>query len=75
MGRLAELDRPVVVAAQARRVGRVLDAARSRGATLAAIDTAPAVADAAEAVALAADFALIPCRAAVADLHAIGATL
>ncbi len=72
---LREADRPVVVSAHSPRVGRVLDAARARGVSLAIIDTAPHASDAALAAARAADVVLIPCRASVADLHAIGASL
>lgn len=68
---LREADGPVVVAAQARRLQPVLDAARRGGADLVVIDTAPALADAALAAARAADLALIPCRPALADLAAI----
>ena len=71
---LREADRPVVVSAHSPRVGRVLDAARARGVSLAIIDTAPHASDAALAAARAADVVLIPCRASVADLHAIGAS-
>ena len=72
---LREAGTPVVVAAHAPRVGRVLDAARAEGVDLALIDTAPHASDAALAAARAANFALVPCRAAVPDLHAIGASL
>ena len=72
---LRDADRPAVVATQAPRVPRVIEAARNGGADLVLIDTPPAVSDVALAAARAADFALVPCRAAVADLHAIGATL
>ena len=50
-GALREADRPVVVAAQARRLQPVLDAARDGGADLTIIDTPPALADAALAAA------------------------
>ena len=62
-----------MVAAQAARLARVLDAARDGGADLAV--TAPHASDAALAAARAADLVLIPCRASVADLHAIGSSL
>ena len=68
-------DRPVAVSAHAPRLARVLDAARAAGAELAIIDTAPHASDAALAAARASDLTLVPCRASVADLHAIGATL
>ena len=72
---LREADRPVVVAAQARRLQPVLDAARNGGADLVVIDTPPALADAGLAAARVADLALIPCRPALADLHAIMGSL
>ena len=74
-GDLRAAHRPVVVAAHAPRLARVLDAARVGGADLAVIDTAPHASDAALAAARAADLILVPCRASVADLHAIGASL
>ena len=46
-----------------------------RGGGLVVIDTAPHASDAALAAARAADLVLIPCRASVADLHAIGSSL
>ena len=72
---LREADRPVVIAAQARRLQPVLDAARDGGADLTIIDTPPALADAALAAARVADLVLIPCRPALADLHAIMGSL
>ena len=74
-GDLREADRPVVVAAHAPRLGRVLDAARAGGADLAVIDTAPHASEAALAAARAAHLILVPCRCSVADLHAIRASL
>ena len=53
----------------------MLGAARARGVGLVVIDTAPHASDAALAAARAADLVLIPCRASVADLHAIGSSL
>ena len=70
-GALREADRPAVVPAQARRLQPVLDAARNGGADLTIIDTPPALVDAARAAVRAADLVLIPCRPALADLHAI----
>ena len=70
-GALRESDRPVVVAAEARRLQPVLDVARNGGADLVVIDTPPALVDAAQAAARAADVVLIPCRPALADLAAI----
>lgn len=72
---LREADQPVVVAAHAPRLAQVLHAARDEGAGLAIIDTAPHASDAALAAARSSDLTLVPCRASVADLHAIGASL
>lgn len=72
---LRSTDRPVAVSAHAPRLARVLNAAQDAGAELAVIDTAPHVSDAALAAARASDLTLIPCRASVADLHAIRASL
>jgi chromosome partitioning protein len=72
---LREADQPVVVSAHAPRIERVLDAARGRGVGLVVVDTAPHASDAALAAARVADLVLIPCRASVADLHAIGSSL
>ena len=63
---------PAVIGAQAPRLGPVLEAARGAGAELAVIDTAPHASDAALAAARASDLILIPCKASVADLDAIG---
>ena len=72
---LREADQPVVVAAHAPRLARVLEAARTGGAELAIIDTAPHSSEAALAAARGSDLTLAPCRASVADLHAIKASL
>ena len=72
---LREADQPVVVAAHAPRLAQVLNAARGEGAGLAIIDTAPHASEAALAAARSSDLTLVPCRASVADLHAIGASL
>lgn len=72
---LRAADQPVVVAAHAPRLARVLHAAHGEGAGLAIIDTAPHASEAALAAARSSDLTLVPCRASVADLHAIGASL
>ncbi len=72
---LRKTDQPVVVAAHAPRLARVLEAAGTGGAGLAIIDTAPHSSDAALAAARGSDLTLVPCRASVADLHAIKASL
>jgi chromosome partitioning protein len=64
-------DAPVVISAQAARLPEVLDTARTHGADLAIIDTAPHSESAALAAARAADLILIPCRPAILDIRAI----
>src|SRR5689334_18614553 len=66
-----EAETPAVVSAQASRLQKVLDAARTSGAAFVIIDTAPHSESAALAAARAADFILIPCRPAILDLRAI----
>ena len=70
-----QADTPVVVSAQATRLGQVLDAAKQGGADLSILDTAPHSESAALAAARAADLILIPCRPAILDLRAIGSTI
>src|ERR1700744_2103371 len=65
---------PAVVAMPASRLIQALDAARNGGADLAFIDSASHAGDVALAAAEAADIVLIPCRAGILDLRAIGAT-
>jgi chromosome partitioning protein len=65
-------DAPVVISAQASRMSEMIDVARSNGAELVIIDTAPHSESGALAAARAADLILIPCRPAILDLKAIG---
>jgi chromosome partitioning protein len=65
-------DAPVVVSAQASRMSEVIEVARSNGAELVIIDTAPHSESGALGAARAADLVLIPCRPAILDLKAIG---
>jgi len=67
-------DAPVIVSAPATRLHPALQAARTGGAALVVIDTAPHASDDALAAAEAADLVLIPCRAGILDLRAIGTT-
>jgi chromosome partitioning protein len=67
-------DTPVVVPVPSTRLPQALDASRSGGAALTLIDTAPHATDAALAAAEVADLVLIPCRAGILDLRAIGTT-
>ena len=68
-------DTPTVISGHAAQLPALLTAARDAGAELTIIDTAPHSTDAALAAARAADLVLIPCRASVADLHAIGTSI
>ena len=68
------IETPVVVSMPAARLAQALDTARGAGADLALIDSAPHAGDDALAAAEAADLVLIPCRAGILDLRAIGAT-
>lgn len=65
-------DAPVVVSAQASRMSEVIEVARSNGAELVIIDTAPHSESGALGAARAANLVLIPCRPAILDLKAIG---
>ena len=64
-------DSPVVISAQAARLLEVIETARTHGADLVVIDTAPHSESAALAAARAADLVLIPCRPAILDIRAI----
>jgi chromosome partitioning protein len=67
-------ESPVVVTIPHSRLTHALETAKAAGATLALIDTAPHSEGAAMAAARAADLVLIPCRAGILDLRAIGTT-
>jgi chromosome partitioning protein len=67
-------ETPVVVSIPAARLPQALDLARGAGAEIVLLDTAPHSSDVALAAAEAADLVLIPCRAGILDLRAIGAT-
>lgn len=67
-------ETPVVVSVPPARLPQALEAAQSGGADLVLIDTAPHSESAALAAARAADLVLIPTRAGILDLRAIGAT-
>ena len=67
-------ETPVVVPVPSTRLPQTLEAARRGGAALTLIDTAPHATDVALAAAEAADLVLIPCRAGILDLRAIGTT-
>jgi chromosome partitioning protein len=67
-------ETPIVVSVPPTRLPQALQAAQEGGADLVLIDTAPHVESAALAAAKAADLILIPCRAGILDLRAIGTT-
>jgi chromosome partitioning protein len=68
-------ESPVVVPVPSTRLPQALGAAREGGAALTLIDTAPHATEVALAAAEAADLVLIPCRAGILDLRAIGTTV
>lgn len=67
-------ESPVVVPIPASRLAQALNLAKNGGAEVVFLDTAPHSSDVALAAAEAADLVLIPCRAGILDLRAIGAT-
>ncbi len=69
-----EAETPVVVPLPHSRLAAGLQAAKDGRAALCIIDTAPHAEGAAMAAARAADLVLIPCRAGILDLRAIGTT-
>ena len=74
-GDTREESSPVVTAAQASRLQKVLLAAAQGGAGVVVIDTAPFATDAALAAAKEADLVVVPCRPSAFDLAAIAATV
>jgi chromosome partitioning protein len=71
---LRESDSPAIVAAPVARLEHALRAAEAGGADLAILDTPPHAEGAALLAVKAADLIAIPCRPALLDLRAIGAT-
>jgi chromosome partitioning protein len=67
-------ESPYVIALPHSRLSQALQAAQEGRAELAVIDTAPHSEGASLAAAKAADVVLIPCRAGILDLRAIGTT-
>jgi chromosome partitioning protein len=70
-----QADAPEVVSGQAARLPVLIDAARTAGADLLILDTAPNADQTALRGAQLADLVLVPCRAATFDLEAIKTTL
>jgi chromosome partitioning protein len=65
---------PIVTSIQIGRLGKALKVAEESGVELIFIDSAPHSADATMAICEVADLILVPCRAAILDLRAIGTT-
>src|SRR5215213_8724905 len=70
-----DAEGPEVVSDHPSRLAALLEAARTNGADLVVVDTAPNADQAALGAARAADLVLIPCRPGAFDLEAIEATL
>lgn len=68
-------DTPVVVSAQASRLGHVIDGAEEQGADFLVIDTPPRAEQAALAAARAAQLVMIPCRPSIYDLETVATTI
>ena len=72
---LRRREPPLVASARAQTLGRVLQTARSAGATLALVDTGPREGGGTREAARRADLVLIPARPAAYDLATVPATL
>lgn len=68
-------ETPEIIALPSTRLARALQTASEEGFDLALIDTAPSTERDAATAARAADLVLVPCRAAILDLRAIGMTV
>ncbi len=74
-GDTRQKETPAVVSAQASRLPQLVDAAKQSGADILFIDTAPHSEAAGLVAARISELVLIPCRPAILDLRAIGATV
>jgi chromosome partitioning protein len=72
---LRESDEPVTIPLPATRLAKALESAAENGADLVIIDSAPSSESATIAAARVSDFVLVPCRASIFDVKAIGTTL
>jgi chromosome partitioning protein len=72
---LRAADEPVTIPLPATRLGKALESAAENGADLVMIDSAPSSESATIAAARVSDFVLVPCRASIFDVKAIGTTL
>lgn len=70
-----EKETPAVVSAQASRLPQLVDAAKQNGADIVFIDTAPHSEATGLVAARISELVVIPCRPAILDLRAIGATV
>ncbi|MCG9132725.1 AAA family ATPase [Candidatus Poribacteria bacterium] len=68
-------DAPVVISAHATRLRHVIDKAEANGVTFVVLDTPPQLESPITDAAKVADLALIPCRPALFDIHAIEETV
>jgi chromosome partitioning protein len=68
-------ETPVVVSAPAARLPQLIETARSNGAQMVIIDTAPHSENSALEAAKIADLVIIPCRAGILDIRAIKSSL
>lgn len=68
-------DSPVVISAHASRLRNVLEKAAEQGVTFVILDTPPQLESPISDAAKVADLALIPCRPALFDIHAIEETV
>jgi chromosome partitioning protein len=72
---LRECEEPVTISLPATRLDKALKSAAENEADFVIIDSAPSSESATIAAARAADFVLVPCRASIFDVKAIGTTL
>lgn len=68
-------DAPVVISAHASRLRHVIEKAEEQGVTFVVLDTPPQLESPISDAAKVADLALIPCRPALFDIHAIEETV
>lgn len=70
-----EAENPELISAPAGQLGTALEAAQAEGVDLVIVDSRPSVEVDTAQIAARADFALIPSRPSILDLHAIGDTV
>lgn len=72
---IRQAESPVVISAHASRLRPVLEKAEEQGVTFVILDTPPQLESPISDAAKVADLALIPCRPALFDIHAIEETI